>query len=143
MRALLDVSALVALFDGGHALHDAVGSWFEQRAEPGWATYALTENGVVRVLSQPAYPNAVSASAAVALLRGARQDAAHEFWPCDVSLADPAVIKPGHLLGHQRLTDVYLLALAVRHGGCFVTLDRRLTVSAVAGATEDHLVVLP
>jgi predicted nucleic acid-binding protein len=44
--------------------------------------------------------------------------------------------------GHQQLTDVYLLALAVRHGVRLVTFDARVPLAAVRGAQSKHLVVL-
>ena len=46
------------------------------------------------------------------------------------------------LLTGRQLTDIYLLALAVQHGGCLVTLDRGIPVQAVRGAVATHLVVL-
>lgn len=43
----------------------------------------------------------------------------------------------------RALLDVdVLLALAVAHGGRFVTFDARVALGAVVGATEDHLTVL-
>ena len=142
MKALLDVSTLVALFDGSHALHDTVGTWFHERGEAPWATCAITQNCVVRILSQPTYPNALSSPAAVAMVRRACQDDAHEFWSCDLSITDPTLINPKLLFGPNQLTDLYLLALAVQNGGCFVTLGRRITPAAVTGATSKHLVIL-
>jgi hypothetical protein len=44
----------------------------------------------------------------------------HEFWPDDVSLLDPRVAYNSRIHGPRQITDVYLLALAVRHGGQFV-----------------------
>jgi hypothetical protein len=44
--------------------------------------------------------------------------------------------------GPKQVTDVYLLALAVARGGRFVTFDRTVPISAVAGARGDQLVVL-
>jgi predicted nucleic acid-binding protein len=42
----------------------------------------------------------------------------------------------------KQITDLYLLALAVHHGGCLVTFDRGVIREAVPGATAEHLVVL-
>jgi predicted nucleic acid-binding protein len=53
---LLDVNVLVALFDPVHVHHEAAHKWFGQNRKSGWATCPLTENGMVRVLSNPAYP---------------------------------------------------------------------------------------
>jgi uncharacterized protein len=46
------------------------------------------------------------------------------------------------VLGHRQVTDNYLLALAVRHRGSFVTFDTRVTGAAVKGAKDRHLVVI-
>jgi predicted nucleic acid-binding protein len=44
--------------------------------------------------------------------------------------------------GPRQLTDSYLLALAVAHGGCFVTFDRRVSVTAIPKARATNLVML-
>jgi predicted nucleic acid-binding protein len=46
------------------------------------------------------------------------------------------------LQGHQQITDVYLLALEVAHGGRLVTFDQRIQRQAVWRCGEDHLVTL-
>jgi predicted nucleic acid-binding protein len=47
------------------------------------------------------------------------------------------------LLGPKQITDRYLLALAVRNGGRFVTFDQGIRPTAVIGASVEHLVQLP
>lgn len=141
-RSLLDVNVLLALLDSDHVDHERAGAWLDAEIAGGWASCAVTENGFVRIISQPRYPSPVSPSVAVGLLRAARHPELHEFWPCDVSVLDPAVVEPSRLHGPGQLTDAYLLALAVAHGGRFVTFDRGVVLTAVPGATPDHLVVL-
>jgi predicted nucleic acid-binding protein len=46
-------------------------------------------------------------------------------------------------IGPNQVTDAYLLALAVAHDGCLVTLDRRIGLAVARRATAAHLVVLP
>jgi len=46
-----------ALLDQGHLLHRTAARWLERELEHGWATCPITENGVVRIMAQPAYPN--------------------------------------------------------------------------------------
>ena len=53
LASLLDVNVLVALFDPDHVHHEAAHVWFAATRGAGWATCPLTENGVVRVLSNP------------------------------------------------------------------------------------------
>ena len=57
-------------------------------------------------------------------------------------LSDGSVFHVEHILGHRRVTDVYLLALAVRNSGRLVTFDRGVPISAIEGAEKRHLVVL-
>jgi hypothetical protein len=50
--ALLDVNVSVALFDTEHLHHEAAHRWLEANRRCGWATCPLTENGLIRILSQ-------------------------------------------------------------------------------------------
>ncbi|MDX8152310.1 TA system VapC family ribonuclease toxin [Patulibacter brassicae] len=142
MRALLDVNVLIALHDESHTQHVAARRWVAEEIAAGWASCALTENGFVRVVSQPRYPADVSPSMAIEMLRAATSTPHHERWPCDVALWDGSAIDATRVHGPKQVTDLYLLALAVRHGGRLVTFDGRIPRSAVPGATDEHLVVL-
>lgn len=57
MRALLDINVIIALLDAGHIMHRAAQHWMAREVEKGWATCPITQNGVLRIMSQPAYPN--------------------------------------------------------------------------------------
>jgi predicted nucleic acid-binding protein len=37
-------------------------------------------------------------------------------------------------MGHRQITDIYLLGLAIRHGGRLATFDRSIPLKAVVGA---------
>ncbi|MBK7720811.1 MAG: PIN domain-containing protein [Austwickia sp.] len=139
-RALLDVNVLVALMDADHEAHEVAHAWIDAAQPGGWATCAITQNGLVRVLSQPRYPNAIPAAHALRMLERAVAAPNHVFWPCDLGLADG--IAGDRLIGHRQITDAYLLALTVRHDGCLVTLDRTIPRDLVPGAAAEHLVVL-
>lgn len=141
-RALLDVNVLLGLLDADHVDHASAWSWFDVEAGAGWASCAITENGFVRIISQPRYPSPITPAQAVALLADTCSSGDHVFWPCDLSVLDAAVIDATRVHGSRQLTDAYLLALAVAHGGRFVTFDRRLTLAAVPGAGPEHLVVV-
>lgn len=141
-RALLDVNVLLALLDADHVDHARAHEWLDEEIDGGWASCAITENGFVRIISQPRYPSPVPPSQAIALLSRARAGGHHEFWPCDVSVLDGAAVDSSRLHGPRQVTDAYLLALAVAHGGRFVTFDQSLALSAVRGASEEHLTVL-
>ena len=47
----------------------------------------------------------------------------HEFWPDDLTLK-ATIPKDLPVMGHQQVTDAYLLALAAARGGKLSTLDR-------------------
>lgn len=142
MRALLDVNVLIALFDADHVDHARARSWFAAEVVHGWASCAVTENGFVRVVSQPRYPSPVPTALAIARLTRAARDEHHAFWPCEVSLLDEQVFDRSRIHGPRQVTDAYLLALAVAHGGRLVTFDRAIALDAVVGARASNLVVL-
>ncbi|MGH8673335.1 MAG: TA system VapC family ribonuclease toxin [Burkholderiales bacterium] len=142
MRALLDVNVLIALLDPDHSLHARATQWFSRHARDGWASCPLTQNGCVRIMSHPGYPNALSVRAVMERLAQAAAGALHEFWPDDVSLLDARIADPSRIHGPRQLTDVYLLALAVRHGGRFVTFDASVALDAIRGAEKKHVLAL-
>ena len=79
---------------------------------------------------------------ALGVLRAQIAGPNHEFWPDDISIADDSLFDHAHILGPNQITDVYLLALAVKNGGRLVTFDRGLPIKSVRGAEARHLVVL-
>lgn len=142
MRALLDVNVLIALLDADHVLHAQAVVWFSRHAEQGWASCPITQNGCMRIMAHPGYPNALPVGAVSGRLAEAVAGPLHEFWPDDVSLLDPNVADTSRIHGPRQLTDVYLLALAVKRRGRFVTFDASVTIEAARGAEARHLVVL-
>ena len=142
MRALLDVNVLIALLDSDHSLHDSATRWFAANAKVGWASCPITQNGCIRVMSSPGYPNPLSVRAIVERLAQAARHDLHEFWPDEVSLLDAGVVDPARIHGPRQVTDLYLLALAVAHRGRLVTFDRGIAIEAVAGAQKRHVLVI-
>ena len=130
---LLDVNVLLALCDPLHADHDLTHRWFERRKGE-WATCAITENGFIRIASNPAYPNAVaSLEVARTILAQLAKLPGHSFWDCSLSLRSSARFQNLAELKSGALTDVFLLGLAAEQGGKLVTLDRKIPVQAVRG----------
>jgi len=142
MRALLDVNVLIALLDAGHVHHRLAMDWLAAHLEHGWASCPLTQNGCIRIFSNPAYPNAVPAAQIADRLAEAARHPAHAFWPDAMSLLEPNRLAWERILSSRQVTDAYLLALAVEQGGRLVTLDRGVPVAAVRSAQSRHLVVL-
>lgn len=141
-RALLDINVLLALLDSDHVDHARAMSWLDTEIDAGWASCPVTENGFVRIISQPRYPSPVAPSIAVELLSRAQRSDAHAFWPCDLSLLDAERFDGTRLHGPRQVTDAYLLGLAVAQDGRFATFDQSVPLSAVRGADERHLAVL-
>lgn len=141
--ALLDVNVLVALFDPDHVHHEPAHDWLADNRRRGWATCPVTENGFVRVLAHPAYGSAVSRPAdLLARLRKFCRSGHHQFWPDAVSLRDEALFDPAFFAGSRLVTDVYLLGLAQKKGGCLATFDRTIPFRAIVGARRDLLEVI-
>ena len=142
MRALLDVNVLIALFDADHSLHASALRWFDEHSKAGWASCPITQNGCVRIMSQPRYANPLPVHAIVERLREATAHARHEFWPDGLSVLDPDLVDSSRIHGPRQLTDAYLLALAVAREGRLVTFDRSLAIEAVPRAERKHIVVI-
>ena len=75
-------------------------------------------------------------------LRDAAATSYHEFWPDDLSILNQTVINNARIHGPKQVTDVYLLALAVKHAARFVTFDGSVPLSAVLRAKKEHLAVI-
>jgi uncharacterized protein len=142
VRALLDVNVLIALLDSDHASHDSAIRWFERHAIDGWASCPITQNGCIRIMSNPAYPNPLPVQAVIERLAEACRQDIHEFWLDDVSILDSDRVDPTRIHGPRQLTDIYLLALAVRRGGRLVTFDSGIPLAAVRKATTQKLLIL-
>jgi toxin-antitoxin system PIN domain toxin len=144
MRALLDINVLIALLDPDHVFHDRAHGWWKGQSKNGWASCPLTENGVVRIMSHPAYSRATKfrpGDLIDGLDRFAHQSN-HEFWPDDLSLRDKTFFLRDRLHASRAITDVYLLALAAKHQGFLATFDEGIVVSAVPGAGTSSLSVI-
>ena len=142
-RALLDVNVWIALFDDAHQFSERANAFI---AAPGAeiATCPLVENGVIRVMGLPSYGRrgGLSMQLVRQRLREACATLNHAFWPDDVSLRSDDCVDFSRVQGHNQITDLYLLALAVAHGGRLVTFDQTIALSSVHGATADHLLLL-
>jgi len=143
MRGLLDVNVWVALFDDAHQFSGRANAFIESRRVQ-IATCPLVENGIIRVLSLPGYGR--RGGLPIQLVRERLREACaaldHEFWPDDISLRDDERVDFSRVQGHNQITDLYLLALAVAHGGRLVSFDQAIALSSVRGATPRHLHLL-
>jgi uncharacterized protein len=142
MRALFDVNVLLALLQPDHAHHEDAQQWWAANRTAGWASCPITQNGFVRIISQPRYPKPMTLAVAIGVFAELIQTTDHRFWPDDISVLDAHHVDPTRILGPGQITDIYLVALAAKNGGRFVTFDRAISVAAVRGATDLHIVVI-
>lgn len=133
MIHLLDVNVLIALSDPAHP-HSASALRFfsESLFREGWATCPIVENGFLRIFGARKYPGGPgSTESARIVLQRLLANAGHQFWPDGFSLTD--VQSFPRLPVSDDLTDLYLLALAVKRGGRFATFDADIDASLVPG----------
>ncbi len=129
---LLDVNVLIALIDPAHVQHDQVHEGFGRVGHKAFATCPITENGLLRIVGHPRYPNSPGPPSAVAsALSAIRGLPGHAFWPDSISLVESKAIDPALLSSHARVTDSYLLALARENGGMLATMDQKLATEVV------------
>ncbi|MBV8842987.1 MAG: PIN domain-containing protein [Bryobacterales bacterium] len=122
---LLDINVLLALAWPNHQFHSSATQRLERRKQR-WATCALTQLGFIRLSCNPAaVTDAVSPLKAASLLAQLVQDGFHEYLsnsPAPAGVADAF----GRILGHQQVTDAYLIAFARASGARLLTFDARL-----------------
>lgn len=142
MTFLLDVNVLIALIDPTHVGHDAAHRWFAATGSASWATCPLTENGVVRIVSHPKYPNSAGSPAAVApIVARFRALPGHVFWEDNFSLVECDRVDVARITTSSQVTDTYLLDLAAAHEGRLASFDRRLSPDSVRrGRAALHLI---
>jgi hypothetical protein len=141
---LLDTNLLIALLWPSHEQHDLAVKWFTRHRTKGWATCPITQAGFVRIVSNPAFSrDAVQPREAIHVLAANTAAKDHTFWPDEIPVAEAVAFAGIRLMGHQQVTDAYLLGLAIRRGGVLATLDERiaaLTETRSAGWTSLELV---
>jgi predicted nucleic acid-binding protein len=93
-------------------------------------------------MSLAAYPNRLPTTAVIERLAAAASHPSHEFWADDCSLLDPNTMRAERVHGPKQVTDLYLLALAVKHQGQLATFNGTIPLSAVPGAAKRHLAAL-
>jgi len=142
---LLDANALIALAWPTHSAHERVQQWFSRKARQGWATCPFTECAFVRIVSNPAFsPNFLTLPEAIRLLTLNVNHPTHRFWADDLPVEDALRHFHGRLVGHNQVTDGYLLGLAMHKNGRLATLDESLAILLDPRGTErDRVELIP
>lgn len=134
---LLDTNLLIALLWPSHERHEVALKWFARHRGKGWATCPFTQAGFVRIVSNPAFSrDAVQSREAIHVLSANTAAKDHEFWPDELPFAEAVAFAGVRLMGHQQVTDAYLLGLAIRRGGVLATLDERIGALTVPKSSE-------
>jgi toxin-antitoxin system PIN domain toxin len=134
---LLDTNLLIALLWPSHERHELALKWFMRRRAKGWATCPITQAGFVRIVSNPAFSrDAVQPREAVHILSANTAAKDHIFWPDEFPVAETVAFTGIRLIGHQQVTDAYLLGLAIRRGGVLATLDQRIAALTEPDSAE-------
>ena len=141
MQRLLDINVLIALCGPNHVDHQRVTTWFQKTGAKAWAACPITENGFVRILSNPNYPGLPgSVTAASQLLQTLRKHKGYAFWPDDYSIADGS-IDLSRATGNRQITDLYLLGLAAKRKAKFSSLDNRIPAHLVQEGPNTYEII--
>lgn len=126
MKALLDVNFLLALAWPNHQFHSTATRWFEKHENLGWATCVITQLGFIRLSSQPAVfgSQAKTPEEARLLLCEYMSRPRHTYFAEHPQPADGTEFV--RIIGHQQVTDAYLVRLARFHRARLVSFDQRL-----------------
>lgn len=139
-RHLLDVNVVIALVDPLHVHHERAHRWFTRRDDR-WHTSPTVQNGALRILSHPRYPNAQPLPVVTKSLASLVGHPEHDFLPDAVSLLTGDV-RTDRMLASSQVTDTYLLALAASVDARLATFDTKLVTDALPGGA-DVLAPLP
>lgn len=132
---LLDVNVLIPLIHPTHAVASEARAWFERVRADGWAICPQTENGLIRILSGSKYPTESNDPVYYAELFGELVQLPHHvFWPDDISSRD--FLTPTMQLTSKEFPDLYLLALAMEHGGKLATFDEDVPAHIIPGGAN-------
>jgi toxin-antitoxin system PIN domain toxin len=138
-KYLLDVNVLIALTDEGHVHHQIVMEWFKA---PGldWGRCAFSEAGYFRISVDPRLGR-LTFEDATNILAALPNRSGYQYWPITADWAELVAPFRERVLGHQQVTDAWLLGLAIQEGGILVTLDKG--IRSLAGAKySKHVLVL-
>lgn len=141
-KSLLDLNVLIALVEQGHEHYDKAQNWFSRSGKASLGLCPLTEAGFLRVTTNPAFrPGPRPIEQSIAILQALRGHP--QYWFCEMKESWVNATAPfaSRLLGHQQVTDAYLLGLVVKENGILVTFDRGLRYMAGSEFSRNLLVL--
>jgi hypothetical protein len=95
-----------------------------------WGLSAFSVAGFLRVTANP-NTGTHTVEESTTVLAAWASHPGYRFWP--IAAGWPTLAAPfrGRVLGHQQITDAYLLGLAVKENGVLATMDK--TIKYMAG----------
>lgn len=123
--SLLDVNVLVAMAEPGHVHFQKAQHWFNSIRKGSWGICPLTEVAFIRLTTNPHFnAGARSIEMATALLQRLKRHP--DFLPpaSDKGWVELTARFARRIVGHQQVTDAYLLGLAIETNAELVTFDR-------------------
>lgn len=138
-RYLLDVNVLVALTNEQHIHYSTARRWFDAQARE-WGICAFSEAGLLRLSCHPLIGK-LPVCEVFDLLTALSSYPGFRYWPIATDWATLVAPFRDRVIGHQQITDSYLLGLAIRENGILVTLDKAILYLA-GPAFRHHVLVL-
>jgi toxin-antitoxin system PIN domain toxin len=115
--------------------------WLTNRS---WATCPITQCGFIRISANPAVTTpAVTMAEALAALRRIVALSEHVFWQDHLGLHESPAFSFERLRGYRQVTDAYLLASALDHGGQLATMDQATAGLAKTPRERAAIVIVP
>lgn len=141
-KYLLDVNALIALTESRHEHYEPMQKWFDSIGHSDWGICPLSEVGLVRVTTNPAAPSGQRTFEQVSqVLAELARRPGYRYWPIAHTWAELTAPFAARILGHQQVTDAYLLGLAIKEAGVLVTFDKGIKFLAGPEFAKNVLVL--
>ncbi len=143
-RNLLDLNVLIALTEPGHQHHRDARQWFTSSGKQGWGICPITEMGFLRVTTNPAFTSGPrTMKQAIAVLQALRGYPGFKYWEIreDANWVNVTAPIAERILGHQQVTDAYLLGIAIKEDGVLVTFDKAIAYLAGAKYRRNVLII--
>jgi toxin-antitoxin system PIN domain toxin len=143
-KSLLDLNVLIALTDPQHLHHQKAWNWFTSSGRENWAICPLTEMGFLRVTTNPVFrPGPRTMQHAIAILHTLKGYPGYCYWGIDKSDSWVTLTArfAARILGHQQVTDAYLLGIAIKENAVLVTFDRGIKYMAGTEFSRNVLIL--
>ncbi len=136
-RFLPDINTVLALLDPLHIHHHDAHRWYEAVSPVQLLICPHVENGVMRVASQPRYPNHLGTASTVReVLKKFIDQLDVKRCTIEPSLMDDKILKSPEQLTPSSISDLYLLCVASSNGAKLATFDQRIKSSAIHGGKK-------